>query len=131
MARRSFALHVKEELCHNSYESLEVKKALLSAYIRINGVVVIRNKHSILSLSNENAKTIKFIYSLILDIYPSNVSISFQKKGNTKTTYTIVVSNNVEDIYEIFYGCSKLEKKNIKIENKNDKILNQNIKLLK
>ena len=100
MARRSFALHVKEELCHNSYESLEVKKALLSAYIRINGVVVIRNKHSILTLSNENAKTIKFIYSLILDIYPSNVSISFQKKGNTKTTYTIVVSNNVEDILD-------------------------------
>ena len=100
MARRSFALHVKEELCHNSYESLEVKKALLSAYIRINGTVVIRNKHALLTLANENAKTIKFIYSLILDIYPSNVSISFQKKGNTKTTYTINVSNNVEDILD-------------------------------
>ena len=100
MARHSFAQHVKEELCHNNYESLEVKKALLSAYIRINGVEVIRNKHSLLTLSNENAKTIRFIYSLILDIYPSNVSISFQKKGNTKTTYTINVSNHVEDILD-------------------------------
>ena len=96
--KRSFAQHVKEELCHNTYESLALKKALLSAYIRINAVVVIRNRHSLLTLSNENAKIIKFIYSLILDIYPSNVSISFSKKGNTKTTYTINVSNNVEDI---------------------------------
>ena len=100
MPHRSFALHVKEELCHNQYESLEVKKALLSAYIRINGSVMIRNKHDYLTLSNENAKIIKFIYSLILDIYPSNVSISFQKKGNTKTTYTISVANHVEDILD-------------------------------
>ena len=100
MARHSFAYHVKEELCHNTYESLEVKKALLSAYIRINASVVIRNRHSLLTLSNENAKIIKCIYSLILDVYPSNVSISFQKKGNTKTTYTIQVSNNVEDILD-------------------------------
>ena len=98
--KRSFAQHVKEELCHNSYESLALKKALLSAYIRINATVVIRNRHSLLTLSNENAKIIKFIYSLILDIYPSNVSISFQKKGNTKTTYTINVSNNVDDILD-------------------------------
>ena len=98
MNRRSFAQHVKEELCSTSIESLAKKKALLSAYIRINGSVVIRNKHSLLTLSNENAKIIKYIYSLILDIYPSNVSISFSKKGNTKTTYTINVSNNVEDI---------------------------------
>lgn len=98
--KRSFAQHVKEELCHNTYESLALKKALLSAYIRINATVVIRNRHSLLTLSNENAKIIKFIYSLILDIYPSNVSISFQKKGNTKTTYTINVSNNVDDILD-------------------------------
>lgn len=98
--KRSFAQHVKEELCHNAYESLALKKALLSAYIRINATVVIRNRHSLLTLSNENAKIIKFIYSLILDIYPSNVSISFQKKGNTKTTYTINVSNNVDDILD-------------------------------
>ena len=98
--KRSFAQHVKEELCHNTYESLAIKKALLSAYIRINATVVIRNRHSLLTLSNENAKIIKFIYSLILDIYPSNVSISFQKKGNTKTTYTINVANNVDDILD-------------------------------
>ncbi|MCR4880222.1 MAG: DNA-binding protein WhiA [Bacilli bacterium] len=100
MLKRSFSLHVKEELCHNTYESLAVRKALLSAYIRINGNIVIRNKHSLLTMSNENAKIIKFIYSLILDIYPSNVSLSFTKKGKTKTIYTINVSNNVDEILE-------------------------------
>ena len=100
MARHSFSYQVKEELTNNTYEALDVKKALLSAYIRINGSLVFTNKHSLLTLSNENAKTIRFIYSLILDIYPSNVSISFQKKGNTKTTYTINVSNNVDDMLE-------------------------------
>ena len=100
MAKRSFAAHVKEELCSNTYESLSKKKAILSAFIRINGIVTFRNKRTYLTLTTENAKIVKFIYSLILDIFPSNVSLSYQKKGNTKTTYNINVSSNVEEILD-------------------------------
>ena len=40
----SFTSQVKEELTQNEYTSLERLRALLAAYIRINGSLVIRNK---------------------------------------------------------------------------------------
>lgn len=100
MVKRSFATHVKEEIVSNEYESLKTKKALLSAFIRINATMTIRNKHSLLTLKNENSKIIKFIYNLILDLYPSNLHLSYQKKSKTSTTYIINISNHVEEILD-------------------------------
>ena len=48
MKRDSFTRKVKEELVSNSYDSFDRLRALLAAYIRINGSLIIRNKSSLL-----------------------------------------------------------------------------------
>ena len=46
----SFSQIVKEELVNNTYESKDRLRALLSAYIRINATLSIRNKINIVSI---------------------------------------------------------------------------------
>ena len=65
MRKESFTRKVKEELCANTYESKDRLRALLAAYIRINGSLVFRDKKSCLTLSSENAKITRFIYETI------------------------------------------------------------------
>jgi len=98
----SFAKSVKEELTSNVYESIEQKKAILSAYIKINGVVVLRNKATLLNLASEDAKIAKFIYELIHELFPeSDVHFSFSKKNKgKKTTYSIEIASQVDEIIE-------------------------------
>ena len=87
----SFSQIVKEELVNNTYESKDRLRALLSAYIRINATLSIRNKKTHLFLKGENGKIAKFIYSTINDIYGEGTAhMSFRDKGNTKKTYYII-----------------------------------------
>lgn len=109
MVKRSFAQHVKEEIVSGEYESLAFKKALLSSFIRINGELTIRNKHSILTLKNQHAKIIRFIYQMILDVFPSNTHIEYQRK-NYGTTYVIKISSRVDELLE-YLDISYLEGK--------------------
>lgn len=109
MVKRSFAQHVKDEIASGEYDSLPFKKALLSSYIRVNGELTIRNKHSILSLKSQHAKIIRFIYQLILDVFPSNTHIEFLRK-NYGTTYLIKISSRVDELLE-FLDISFLEGK--------------------
>lgn len=109
MAKRSFAIHVKEEIADAEIESLAAKKALLSAYIRINGELTIRSRKSLLSLKSQNAKIIKYIYQLILDVLPTNTHINFLRK-NHSTTYVINVDDRVDELLE-FLDVSYLEGK--------------------
>lgn len=100
MRRDSFTSKVKEELVTNSYESIDRLRALLAAYIRINGSIVIRNKNTILSLKTENAKIGKFLYETISEVYKTKVNLITKKKRNlTKSmSYIIEVDQDSEDI---------------------------------
>ena len=102
MRKESFTKKVKEELCGNEYTSQDRLRALLAAYIRINGSLLFRDKKSYLSLSSENAKIAKFIYKTINDIYQANAHLSFKSKSNLSknTIYTIEIQEASETIIE-------------------------------
>ena len=109
MPKRSFAIHVKEEITEAEIESLATKKALLSAYIRINGELTFRSRKSLLTLQSQNAKIIKYIYQMILDVLPTKTHISFIRK-NHSTTYVISIADRVDELLE-FLDVSYLEGK--------------------
>jgi len=97
----SFSKLVKEELVNNEYESIDRLKALLSSYIRINGSIVFRNKETILTLKSENAKTAKFIYEKLVEVFKVKAEINFLNKGNTKrTVYSILIKDNSDEVVE-------------------------------
>ena len=52
--KNSFTSQVKEELASNNYPSEDRLRALLSAYIRINGSLVFRHKKTLLPVKNSS-----------------------------------------------------------------------------
>ena len=102
MRKESFTRQVKEELCSNEYPSKDRLRALLAAYIRINGSLVFRDKKSYLTMSNENAKIARFIYETINNIYEADAHLSFSNKSNLakNTIYTIEIQEASETIIE-------------------------------
>ena len=110
----SFTQVVKEELVNNVYDSKDRLRALLSAYIRINATISIRNKHTHLILKNENGKIAKFIYQNINAIYGNTAHMSYMDKGNTKKTYYIIdideKSDEVVEDLEISFLEGKISK---------------------
>ncbi|MCR5505516.1 MAG: DNA-binding protein WhiA [Bacilli bacterium] len=113
MKRESFTQLVKEELCTNEYESTDRLRALLAAYIRINGSIILRGKKSFVSLSTENAKIAKFIYKTINDIYNAKAELSYRQRQNGATIYSILIDENetpVIDDLEISFLEGKISK---------------------
>ena len=102
MRKQSFTREVKEELCTNEYPSQDRLRALLAAYIRINGSLVFRDKKSYLSLSSENAKISAFIYKTLNDIYKSDARLIYETKTNLgkNRIYTIEIQEASETILE-------------------------------
>lgn len=101
-SKNSFTSQVKEELVNNTYPSIDRLRALLSAYIRINGSLVFRGKKTLLQLNTENAKIGKFIYQCINDLYRVNARLIIRdKKGFGKgKTYIIEVGEATDLIME-------------------------------
>lgn len=97
---QSFTKQIKEELCSNTYESTDRLRALLAAYIRINGSLVFRDHKSLLTLNTENAKIAKFIYTTVNSIYSANAHLSFLENNKKRTTYSISISDASEAIIE-------------------------------
>ena len=102
MRKQSFTREVKEELCSNEYPSQDRLRALLAAYIRINGSLVFRDKKSYLSLSSENAKISAFIYKILNDIYKSDARLIYETKTNLgkNRIYRIEIQEASETILE-------------------------------
>lgn len=100
MKKQSFTQVVKEELCSNEYESKDRLRALLAAYIRIDGSIILRGRKSYLQLSTENAKIAKFIYKTINEIYEVEVELSYQTRQNGSTLYVISVDETNESIID-------------------------------
>ena len=97
---QSFTKQVKEELCSNVYESQDRLRALLAAYIRINGSLIFRDRKSLLTLNTENAKIAKFIYQTINSTYNADAHLTFSSNNKKKTMYTITMSDASETIIE-------------------------------
>lgn len=100
MKQHSFTQVVKEELCSNTYESKDRLRALLAAYIRIDGSIILRGRKSYLQLSTENAKIAKFIYKTINEIYEVEVELSYKIRQNGSTLYVISVDESNQSIID-------------------------------
>lgn len=100
--KESFTSRIKEELATNDYPSSDRLRALLAAYIRINGSLIFRGKNTYLSLTTENAKIGKFIYQTLNDIYDCHAHLSIHTKSNLSKSnvYTITVEEASEAIID-------------------------------
>lgn len=114
MKRESFTKKVKEELCRNEYESQDRLKALLAAYIRINGSFVFRDKKSYVSLETENALIAKFIYKIINEIYPQvGVELSYRSRQNGAVLYSLYIDESdqsITDDLDVDFSEGKISK---------------------
>ena len=118
-SKSSFTSQVKEELVSNDYISNDRLRALLSAYIRINGSLVFRHKKTLLQLNMENAKIAKFIYKNINDIYNCNAEliVKERKNFNKSKSYMIEIdesSETIMDDLEISFLEGKISKNIVK-----------------
>lgn len=97
----SFTQQVKEEICNNEYVSKDRVLSLLSAYIRINGTLLFKNKSNFLILKTQNAKVAKFIYQNIENQFSCHSHINYLTLGNTKKKiYSIVIEEKVDFLLE-------------------------------
>ncbi len=118
-SKSSFTSQVKEELVNNSYPSSDRLRALLSAYIRINGSLVFRHKSTLLQLNMENAKIAQFIYKNINDIYKTNAELIVKERNNfnKSKSYMIEIDESSEEIMsdlEISFLEGKISKNIVK-----------------
>ena len=118
-SKSSFTSQVKEELVTNSYPSSDRLRALLSAYIRINGSLVFRHKSTLLQLNMENAKIAQFIYKNINDIYKTNAELIVKERNNfnKSKSYMIEIDESSEEIMsdlEISFLEGKISKNIVK-----------------
>jgi len=118
-SKSSFTSQVKEELVNNTYPSSDRLRALLSAYIRINGSLVFRHKSTLLQLNMENAKIAKFIYKNINDIYKTNAELVVKERNNLNKSksYMIEIDESSEEIMsdlEISFLEGKISKNIVK-----------------
>ena len=111
----TFSRTVKEEIVSEVEFSSERKAALLSAYLRINGVISYVNKKTNVVLKSENAKIIKFILSGLKELFPNlDVDLKFLKKKNVKSSryyvLTIVDADKLLEDLSVSYMDGKISK---------------------
>ena len=118
-SKNSFTSQVKEELVSNAYPSADRLRALLSAYIRINGSLVFRHKRTLLQLNMENAKVGKFIYQNINDIYNTKAELIVKERNNFNHSKSYMIeidesSETIMDDLEISFLEGKISKNIVK-----------------
>ena len=118
-SKSSFTSQVKEELVSNTYPSNDRLRALLSAYIRINGSLVFRHKRTLLQLNMENAKVGKFIYQNINDIYNTKAELIVKERNNFNHSKSYMIeidesSETIMDDLEISFLEGKISKNIVK-----------------
>lgn len=92
-AKVSFTQKVKEELLTLNFSD-EHLRALLSAFVRINGSLSYSDGESRIVLRTENAKIAKFIYHAIDKLYGIVPKFAYSKTMNFKKrlSYSVIVS---------------------------------------
>lgn len=93
-AKVSFTQKVKEELTTLPFSDEHVR-ALLSAFIKINGSLSYSEGESRIVLKTENAKIAKYIYHLIDRLYGIVPKFAYSKTMNfkKKLSYSVIVSD--------------------------------------
>ena len=90
----TFSQNVKNEISQETTFSLDRKKALLCAYLRINGVLAFKNKKTAVKLKTDNSKIAKYIYISLKEMFiEENIELNFEKKNNKKTIYHIDIED--------------------------------------
>ncbi len=97
----TFSLEVKEEVSILELSYAE-KRAQLSALLKINGALVIRNNNLVLNVRSEISKTAQFIYKAIKDIYDIDVRLLVAKRTTLKKNncYIVEINQKVRYILE-------------------------------
>lgn len=95
----SFASEIKDELARNSSPYV---KDELAALFKINGNITITDHQVVLKFSTENAKTAQKVFKEITSLYQIkvNTAISKKMKLNKSTTYTLQITEKVNDIIQ-------------------------------
>lgn len=120
----SFTKEVKEEIALFTEENQETAAALLSAFIKINGNLVLRNQQWLLEIKTENIKAAKLIVRLLKEYYQSqtNIRISEKKRLRVSTSNKIIhidIHSSVKplleslQIYDTMMGTQLLPDKDL------------------
>jgi len=112
-AKVSFTQKVKEEICSLTFSD-EHLRALLSAFIRINGSLNIGSKRPQIVVKTESAKTAKFIYYSVERVYGLSCRFSYMKTMNfrKRLTYNVIIDEGeyLLDDLEISFLEGKISK---------------------
>lgn len=101
----SFTHEVKNEICLVEGRNISSNLALLSAFIKINGSLLLRGNDWVIQIKTENKKIAKLIFSLTKSIFKSECRIIISEKKRFKTTgnnkvILIEITNNVKNMLE-------------------------------
>ncbi len=97
----TFSQIVKQEVASEVTFSIQRRKALLSAYLRINGVITFKNKDTFIKLKTDNSKIARYIYTSLKNIYgEDSFALTFEKKRSKKTLYLVESCKNTDEILE-------------------------------
>lgn len=98
---QSFTQLLKDELSHIPFND-EVKRAILSSFIKINGSLLIKSKQTNIVLKTENANIAKFIHNSISSLYGLPIRFSYSKIMNfkTRTIYNMYIEKEADSILE-------------------------------
>lgn len=99
-AKVSFTQKVKEEICSIEFTD-EHLRAILAAYIKVNGSLSFSSSKSEIILKTDNAKIAKFIYRSIEKVYGIVSRFAYSKSmGFTKKIYYKVIIDQADYILE-------------------------------
>lgn len=112
-AKVSFTQKVKEEICSLPFSD-EHLRAVLAAFIKVNGSLSFGSGNSQIIIRTENAKIAKFIYHAVEKVYGINSRFSYTKTMNFKKrlSYRVLIDEGdylVDDL-EISFLDGKISK---------------------
>ena len=107
----TFSLEVKEEVSVLELSYAE-KRAQLSALLKINGALVIRNNNLVLNVRSEISKTAQFIYKAVKEIYGIDVRLLVAKRTTLKKNNCYIVEIN-RMVKEILVDLEIVDKNNV------------------
>lgn len=100
--KSTFSYLVKQEIANETLFSKERRIALLSAYLRINGVLLFKNKETYLRLRSENSKVVRYIYSELKRINSNwDIHLDFIKKSQNIVSYVVTVESGTDEILNL------------------------------
>ncbi|MEA4822381.1 MAG: DNA-binding protein WhiA, partial [Erysipelotrichales bacterium] len=101
----SFTHEVKNEICLTEERNISSNLALLSAFIKVNGSLLLRDNDWVIQIKTENKKIAKLIFSLTKSIFKSECRIIVSEKKRFKTNgnnkiILLEITNNVKNMLE-------------------------------